>query len=62
MKKLEAATGSCKVCDINLYGAEKRPKIFPCGIKGCPYETAEEQAKIAPIDFSTIGNGLGQID
>lgn len=32
-------TGTCEVCSINLYGADKMPdeKTFPCNIEGCPY-------------------------
>lgn len=45
MPKLPTITGSCAICEINLYGAKKIPNVMPCGVKGCPYETPEEQAK-----------------
>lgn len=45
--------GECKICEINLYGAAKTPEIMPCGVKGCPYETPEEQAKNNSFDLLT---------
>lgn len=44
-KETIKAMGSCKVCEINLYPPDNKPVIMPCGVKGCPYETPEEQAK-----------------
>ena len=66
-------TGKCKVCTINLWAPDNKPKVWPCGIQAkviagksteqCPYETTEEQAKIAyEIPLSLTGNGLAQID
>lgn len=51
MKKLPDPTGECKHCGINLYGDVKRPMIMPCGVTGCPYETATEQAKNNSFDI-----------
>lgn len=50
MRKPVTPTGECKHCGINLYGDNKFPAIMPCGVKGCPYETAEEQAKNDAFD------------
>lgn len=45
MKKLPEPVGECRHCGINLYGQDNRPMIMPCGVSGCPYETAKEQLK-----------------
>ena len=39
--------GVCAVCNINCWDASNgKPAIFPCGVKDCPYETAEFQQSI----------------
>jgi len=54
-----SVVGACNVCEINLWdGCGNRPAIFPCGVKGCPYETASEQAN---IEFSAYGSSLAQL-
>ena len=32
--------GACPVCDMNIMEETKRPResVFPCHVKGCPYE------------------------
>jgi hypothetical protein len=56
-------TGTCSVCDINLWSTcDGKPAIFPCGVKGCPYETEEEQSKIELKGvFSEHGSSLQQL-
>lgn len=57
-------TGSCSICGINLWSAsDGKPAIFPCGVKGCPYETEEEQAAISMSGalFSEQGSSLQQL-
>ena len=47
----KAKVAECKICEINLYNEDSRnkltpapdPKIFPCAIGNCPYETIKEQ-------------------
>ena len=51
MRKPPSPTGECKHCGINLYGDNKLPGIMPCGVNGCPYETAAEQAKNNAFDI-----------
>lgn len=55
--------GKCPICTINLWAEyNNRPAIWPCGVNGCPYETAEEQAKInQEIERSAQGSGLALI-
>lgn len=51
-------TGVCGVCGINCWDNGK-PAIWPCGVKGCPYETAEQQANIGKdYEVSDVGNSL----
>lgn len=53
----------CTVCDINCWDAtDNKPAIFPCGVKDCPYETAEFQQSIGLAQlFSDTSSGLAQI-
>lgn len=63
-KDYGSCVGKCEVCTINLWEcAGGKPVIFPCNIKGCPYEDASKQNLKQPHEmFSMIGSGLGQID
>lgn len=55
-------TGTCSVCTINLW-EDKKPSVWPCNIKGCPYEDPKKQNRKFNIEeFSATGSGLGQID
>jgi hypothetical protein len=56
--------GKCDVCTINLWDASNgEPAIWPCNIKNCPYESAEEQhAHLSLPVGGDVGSGLGQID
>lgn len=52
-RKIPDPTGKCPVCDINLFGPEKKPMVMPCGVglarsepEKCPFETEEEQKAI----------------
>ena len=53
---LGTKTGTCTVCGINCWDGGK-PSIWPCGVKSCPYESAEQQSRIG-LDYqrSDIGN------
>ena len=55
--------GVCTVCNINCWDAsDGKPAIFPCGVKDCPYETAECQQSIGLEQiFSDTSSGLAQI-
>ena len=55
--------GVCSVCNINCWDAsDGKPAIFPCGVKGCPHETAEFQQSIGIEQlFSDTSSGLAQI-
>jgi|TARA_B100001971_G_C18231342_1_gene564121 hypothetical protein len=55
--------GTCAVCKINCWDAsDGKPAIFPCGVKDCPYETAEFQQSIGLKQiFSDTSSGLAQI-
>ena len=55
--------GVCTVCNINCWDAsDGKPAIFPCGVKDCPYETAEFQQAIGLEQiFSDTSSGLAQI-
>jgi hypothetical protein len=56
--------GKCEICTINLYAHSGNiPEIWPCNIKGCPYEKATSQDSHLQIAHgSATGTGLGQID
>ena len=56
--------GTCEVCSIALWSStDSKPAIFPCNIKGCPYEKEEEQNQKSLLEaFSMTGSGLSQID
>ena len=54
-------TGSCSVCTINLWDScDGKPAIFPCNLKGCPYEDASVQNKQS-FDESLTSSGLSHI-
>ena len=62
-RDLPDPVGKCKICTINLFdfkdkGVNPRPAVFPCGIKDCPFETEEDQARIEidPKKIRKIGN------
>lgn len=57
-------TGKCPVCTINLWANNgNKPVIWPCNLKGCPYEDASKQNRhLGVLTSSTTGSGLGQID
>ena len=42
--------------------ADGEPAIWPCNIKDCPYEYAEEQHTHNQIHHGSVGSGLGQIE
>jgi len=53
-------TGKCKICTINLW-EDSLPKVVPCGINNCPYETPEQQASIQyEHERSFSSSGLAQ--
>lgn len=56
-------TGKCPICTINLWTSTGgKPAIWPCNIKDCPHEKAEDQNRKDPADlFSSTGSGLAQI-
>ena len=63
-KEYGETVGTCSICGINLWSAcNNRPAIFPCGVQSCPYETPEEQAKLASLEtmFSEHGSSLQQL-
>ena len=35
-------TGSCRVCEINLYNGAPHQRAMPCNVPGCPHETARD--------------------
>jgi len=55
--------GVCPVCDINCWDTSNSlPTIWPCGVSGCPHETAEQQNKIGlGLSFSETSSGLAQL-
>lgn len=60
---IDNITGTCPVCTINQWESRgNKPMIWPCNIKGCPYEDEKDQNKIDKDIFSDIGSGLGQIE
>jgi|TARA_R110000787_G_scaffold104509_3_gene211643 hypothetical protein len=54
---------TCAICNINCWdNSDNKPAIFPCGVKNCPYETAEFQKSIGAEQlFSDTTSGLAQI-
>ena len=43
-KDFGASSGKCEVCTINLWeNYNNKPVIWPCNIKGCPYEDPKKQ-------------------
>jgi hypothetical protein len=59
-RDLGEVTGTCKVCDINLWEkTDNKPAIFPCGVASCPYEKGG--AKFERHEFSAMGSGLAQL-
>ena len=57
------AVGKCPICTINLWDmSDGEPAIWPCNIKDCPYESADNQHAHNQIHYGSVGSGLGQID
>tara|TARA_B100002019_G_C21005658_1_gene467481 strand:- start:490 stop:693 length:204 start_codon:yes stop_codon:yes gene_type:complete len=56
--------GKCSICTINLWDStDGKPAIWPCNVKGCPYESKAKQNQLDKIPFqSPTGSGIGQID
>ncbi len=56
--------GKCEICTINLYAhCDNKPEVWPCNIKGCPYELSSNQdSHLAISHGSATGTGLGQIE
>jgi len=56
--------GKCEICTINLWSsASNEPVIWPCNVKDCPYESADEQhTHLSMAHGGEMGSGLGQID
>ena len=59
-KILGTKSGTCSVCGINCWEEPSgKPSVWPCGVKACPYETAEQQARIGTdYERSDIGTSL----
>jgi hypothetical protein len=57
-------TGKCEICTINLWSSSNgEPVVWPCNVKGCPYEADHEQnAHLKIRHGGEMGSGLGQID
>lgn len=62
MAKINIGTksGVCQICGINCYEETNgKPSIWPCGVKACPYETAEQQAQIGTgKNYSDVGGSM----
>jgi len=56
--------GKCSICTINLWDAsDGKPAIWPCNVKGCPYESKGKQNLLDNTPFqSPTGSGIAQID
>jgi len=55
--------GKCPICTINQWPPDNKPRVWPCGLEGCPYETKKEQAAIEyKTEMSLTGSGLAQIE
>lgn len=55
--------GTCSVCTINLWsGTGGKPCVWPCNLKGCPYEDSRQQNLSLGFQRSATGSGLAQID
>lgn len=77
-KETETKVGECHVCGINAYdrgdlnkpftylGRERlgmpREVAMPCGLKGCPFETKEEQDKLREQIKKQIFSGINNWD
>jgi len=63
-KHFGEVVGKCSVCTINLWDkSNSEPAIWPCNVKDCPYENADEQHLHLNIKHGgEMGSGLGQID
>tara|TARA_Y100000992_G_C21085667_1_gene405476 strand:+ start:333 stop:533 length:201 start_codon:yes stop_codon:yes gene_type:complete len=55
--------GKCSICTINLWSStDAMPVVWPCNVKDCPYEAADEQhAHHNRREYGVIGSGIGQI-
>ena len=63
-KDYGTAVGKCDVCTINLWDSTGgTPAIWPCNVKGCPYESGASQNRLSNVPFqSPTGSGIGQIE
>lgn len=59
-KILGTKSGVCTVCGINCWQeTNSEPSVWPCGVKSCPYETEEQQARIGlNYERSQVGTSL----
>tara|TARA_Y100000389_G_C16999666_1_gene288902 strand:- start:181 stop:384 length:204 start_codon:yes stop_codon:yes gene_type:complete len=63
-KDFGQVVGKCETCTINCWDStDSKPAIWPCNIKGCPYESGTSQNRLSNIPFqSPTGSGIGQIE
>jgi hypothetical protein len=77
-KETETKVGECQICGINVYDRGNINKAFiylgkerlgmpreiamPCGLKGCPFETKEEQDKLRKLIEKQIFSGENNWD
>ena len=63
-KDFGTAVGKCEICTINCRDStDGKPAIWPCNVKGCPYESGASQNRLSNVPFqSPTGSGIGQIE
>ena len=63
-KDFGTAVRKCEICTINCWDStDGKPAIWPCNVKGCPYESGASQNRLSNVPFqSPTGSGIGQIE